>query len=445
LVNNFPVKISRFFTSLAKRLENPHIFLIVSNSGWLLFDKIIRIILAILVGAWVARFLGPTSYGQLSYALTFITLFQVIASLGADNIIVRDLIVDRNHANTTLGTIFVLRIVVGFITWLFALLVVLIINGPNDKVVILTAIAGTILIFQAADTIDLWFQSQNKNKKTVIAKLGAYVISNGIKIFLILNNAPLTAFALVLSIDSFFAAIGLFIVYRTFPVGAKWKFEFKRVKNLLHDSWTFMISGLSLMLYMRIDQLLLKSMLGSKDLGIYSAALTFSSFLPIIPMTLFTVLSPFIIEKRKQGPLVYWKALSVVFRLYAGLGIILCLLTLLSSSFLISMLYGPAYTSSIKILCIHVLTNIFIFIGIAQNFWIINENKGNLNLIKTLVGLGVALLGNLILIPVWGLYGAAITAVIVQAVSSFFINIILAPKIFKLQLLSLFQIPLKGY
>src|SRR6266699_1214854 len=86
---------------------------VIGNSGWLLLDKLIRAALGLLVGAWVARYLGPSRFGELAYVLAFIAFFQAVANLGADGIIVRDIAQKPECAPQVLGTCFALRLLAG--------------------------------------------------------------------------------------------------------------------------------------------------------------------------------------------------------------------------------------------------------------------------------------------------------------------------------------------
>lgn len=195
---------------LSERLSGNHSLLAaINNSGWLMFDKLIRLLLGLLVSAWVARYLGPAQYGELAYVLAYLAFFQAVAVLGMDGIVVRDIAKDKTKAGEILGTAFILRISVGLCCWLIAIASMGWFNGWQDRSVYITALAGASLIFQAADTIDLWFQSQSQSRRTVIAKLIAYLISNGLKILLILNQAPLLAFAVVMSVEFLLAALSL--------------------------------------------------------------------------------------------------------------------------------------------------------------------------------------------------------------------------------------------
>jgi PST family polysaccharide transporter len=72
-------------TKLSQRLSGNHNLLAaINNSGWLMFDKLIRLLLGLLVSAWVARYLGPAQYGELAYVLAYLAFFQAVAVLGMD-------------------------------------------------------------------------------------------------------------------------------------------------------------------------------------------------------------------------------------------------------------------------------------------------------------------------------------------------------------------------
>ncbi|MEL4300471.1 flippase [Shewanella xiamenensis] len=412
----------------------------INNSGWLMFDKLFRLVLGLLVSAWVARYLGPTQYGELAYVLAYLAFFQAVAVLGMDGIIVRDIAKDITKAGEILGTAFILRLLVGISCWLIAIAGMGFSNSWQDRSVYITALAGASLVFQAADTIDLWFQSQSQSKRTVIAKLTAYIISNGLKILLILNQAPLLTFALVMSIEFLLAALALAYAYRKFSSPHPWKLLKSQAFRLLKESWPFILSGLSIIVYMRIDQIMIKEILGETELGIYAAVLPLAMLWTFIPMTLTVSLAPMVARAKQESEKAYWICLSNIFRGFALLGWLICIPVALLSSFVVELLFGSEYTNGSSVLAILVFTNLFINMGVAQSLWILNDGKSKLSLYKTIVGAIVCLTVNLILIPQLGIMGAAISAVLAQLSSTMLTNIFLCRDVFILQVKSLLLI-----
>jgi O-antigen/teichoic acid export membrane protein len=418
-------------------MQHPSLQKIVRNMGWLFFDKLVRMFLGLLVGAWVARYLGPSPYGELAYVLAIIAAFQAVALLGMDGIIVRDIARNEESAGQILGTAFALRLFAGGLCWLAAVGSMAWLHGWQDRSVLIAALAGSSLIFQAADTIDLWFQSQSQSRRTVLAKLVAYILSNGIKVVLILNKAPLIAFAAVLAFDVFVAAIALIVAYYYFPCKSHLRVIKAKATCILGESWPFMLSGLSIIIYMRIDQIMIKEMLGEKELGIYSAVLPLATLWQFIPMTLVASLAPFLAKQKAESEIAYMNSLQNIFRLFSLLGWLVCLPIMLLSGVIVNILYGKAYADGASILMIYIFTNIFINMGVAQSLWLLNENKPKISLYKTLIGVLTSLIGNAILIPRMGVVGVAVVAVFAQFFSAMLSNLIFAPNIFRIQLRSL--------
>ena len=108
--------------SLQNRIEhNPNILNFLSNMSWLFMDKIIRMLIGLFIGVWVARYLGPEQFGLLNFATAFVSLFGVVAALGLQDIVVRDLVKEPELAHKTLGTAFSLQLWSGLFYFIFFL------------------------------------------------------------------------------------------------------------------------------------------------------------------------------------------------------------------------------------------------------------------------------------------------------------------------------------
>jgi O-antigen/teichoic acid export membrane protein len=410
----------------------------VANSGWLLFDKLVRALLGLLVGAWVARYLGPAQFGTLAYVVAFIALFQAIANLSGDAIVVRDLAQDRDAASEVLGSALALRLSVGLLCWLVAVACVAAFKGDEPRVVLMAAIVGGVLVFQAADTVDLWFQSQSQSRRTVLAKLCAYFLSTAAKVILIVSDAPLEAFAAVTAFDALACSVSLALAYRYLPTARPWRAVASRMRLLLIESLPFMMSGVSIMVYSRIDQIMIKEMLGDQSLGIYAAALPLSQFWQVIPLTLATSLAPFIAKRKLADEGDYRRALVIAFRAFFYVGVATVVLTWLTSRLLIHHLFGPAYAQAAAVLDIHSVSNVFCFLGIAHGLWLVNERRFAVRLYGTLLAGAITVMLNYAWLPRIGVAGAAYAAIAAQLTAAFLINRFLDPESFRMQCKAIF-------
>lgn len=263
------------------------------------------------------------------------------------------------------------------------------------------------------------------------------MISNGIKVVLILNDAPLVAFAGVIALDSLTAAVGLAVAYRRYPCPMRWTKTTHIAHQLLSESWPFVLSGMSIMVYMRIDQIMVKEMLGAQQLGIYAAVLPLATLWQIIPMTLNASLAPFVARKKAESEVAYWESLQKIFKAYALIGWLVCIPTVAVSNLAVGILFGPSYQQGSAVLSIYVFTNLFINMGVAQGLWLLNEHRAIVSLAKTFSGAVIAIVGNWLLIPHFGIIGVAIVAVLAQLTSAIVMNLFFSKRLFLIQIRSL--------
>lgn len=422
-------------------VKNLNFKIIASNSAWLLLDKFSRIGIGLLVSVWVARYLGPERFGGLAYVVSALIFFQTLAKVGLDGILVRELSSKSVDKNQVLTTAFFIKLISGLISYAIAVSVFFIFESYD--LAILMALSGIYLMFQSFDILELWFQSQSQNKKSVIAKLGAYVVVNLCRVWLIYTSKDITYFAFFIAVEMILAAMALCYVFYCSKYKFIWCFSKSLAHKLIKESWPYLLSSLSVVLYMRIDQLMLKNILDEKSLGFYAAGVAISAQLSFIPVILQKTMAPYITRVKEDNPTHYESIIKKIFLLFSISGWFICVFFYLVAEPLITFLYGKDYIASVDVFSVHIFTNLFINLGIAQSIWMILENKGKLALAKTLIGLLVCIFGNLYFIPRFGIVGAAYSAVLAQLFQAVIANAFLAPQIFLLQVKSLMLIKAK--
>jgi len=275
---------------------------ILANTGWLFADRILRMVVGLFVGVWIARYMGPEQFGVYNYALVFVSLFSALSNLGLDGIVVRNIVRDPARKDIILGTAFFLKFTGGIITLIVSVGAIMVLR-PGDSVTgWLVGITAVGAIFQAFDTIDFWFQSQVKSKYTVYVRNGAFLIITFVKILLVLTRSSLLAFACAGLAEIVVGTIGLVFAYRFHGYYLnKWRVSFQYAKELLADSWPLICSGLTVGLFMKIDQVMLREMAGNEAAGIYAAATRISEIWYFIPIIIVSSVSPAIIDAKKIG------------------------------------------------------------------------------------------------------------------------------------------------
>jgi PST family polysaccharide transporter len=400
----------------------PNLRKIIGNTGWLMIDRVARIALGLFVGVWVARYLGPMQFGSLNFAVAFVGLFGTLTTLGLEMIVVREIVRSPSETHEVLGTTLALRSTGAGVAALIAIGAIRVLQPTDHIAFLLVSILSIGVIFQAFDTIDSFFLSQVQSKITVWAKSVAFLIFAGVKILAIRIHAPLWIFAVATAGETVLGAVGLVIGYRL--TGGRilaWRARRRRAIQLLRQSWPILFSGLAVMIYMRIDTIMLKMMKGDAAAGLYAAATRVSEVWYFIPMAIVSSVSPAII-RAKERPEVYYSRLRSLFSAVTFLACVVGSCVALASHLIIRTLYSSAYSSAGPVLAVHVWASVFVFLGVAQAPWDISEDLLKMSLYRTIAGAIVNVVMNLFLIPSYSAMGAAIATVISYAISGVFAN-----------------------
>jgi polysaccharide transporter, PST family len=420
---------------------SPNFKKILGNTAWLVGDKVLRMGASLVVGVWVARYLGVQQYGLFNYAYAFASLFSPVATLGLDSIVIRELVRVPEERYKTLGTTFWLKLFGGFCSIILAVCTIFFVREDDSLTIGLVAIFASTGFFQAFDTIDLWFQSQVQSKYTVIAKNIAFAVTTVCKVILIQAQAPLIAFVCVNLLEYVLSGISLIITYSRNDSFHKWFPSILQAKKLLKDSYPLILSSFAVLIYMRIDQIMLGQMVGSNAVGTYSAAVRVSEIWYFIPTAIASSVSPSIFAV-KDDKKIYYQRIAKLLRLMVLLAIAVALPMTFLSGHIITVLFGSSYIEAGIILAIHIWASLFVFMGVATSSWFVAEGLTHLSFRRTLIGAVVNVLLNLILIPKFSGLGAAIATVISYSISDVFSNFTHAKtrKIFQLQIKSLIPI-----
>lgn len=434
--------------ALRNRIEHrPNLLAILSNTGWLFADKILRMGVGLFVGVWIARYLGPEQYGLWNFAIAFVALFGAFATLGLDSIVVRELVKNPERQNELLGTAFALKLIGAVVALFLAVVAIAFVRSGETLTLWLVALSAAGFIFQSLNVIDFYFQANVKSRYTVYAANAAFILMTLVKIVLLISSAPLIAFAWVGLGEVALTSFLLLLAYRVNHHNIRdWCYRFNTAKELLNHSWPLIFTSLAVMIYMRIDQIMLGQMLNHKSVGIYSAALRLSEVWYFIPVTVVASVYPSIIKAKQHGESFYLARLQKLYNTMVILALTVAIPMTFLSGWLVTFLYGNEYIESGKILAIHIWGSIFVFFGCAWNSWMLTEGYQKTILKLNILSLLSNVVLNFILIPKYGVTGAAFaTAISYSLGHTFFAMLFKNQKIAVVMLLRSFNFFRKPY
>ena len=391
----------------------------VRNAGWLIFGRIIHMLLSFVIGLLTTRYLGPSNYGLINYATAYGTFFTSFCTLGINSVIVKNFIDNPDEEGETIGTTLALRLASSILSICTIVGIVSIIDGNDPLILSVVVLYCLCLVFNVFDTFNYWFQAKLLSKYYAIATIVAYVIASAYRIFLLVTDKNVKWFAMANSVDSCVVALLLFIFYKM-NKGPKLSFSVKKSKELLSVSCSYILSGLMVAIYGSTDKLMLKQMLDEASVGYYSLASSISTMWVFVLSAIIVSLKPTIMKYHNEDKQLYEKTNRRLYAMIFYLSLLASICIVIIAPFFISIVYGKDYLPTVTPLRIVVWYVAFSYLGVARDIWIVCEKKQKY--LKFLYAGSAALnvILNYIMIPKMGVSGAAVATVITQ-ISTIFI------------------------
>jgi O-antigen/teichoic acid export membrane protein len=169
-----------------------------------------------------------------------------------------------------------------------------------------------------------------------------------------------------------------------------------------------------------MDKIMIKQILGStENVGLYSAAIAICGMIGFIPGAILDSGRPLIVEAKGRDEQLYQLRIR---QLSAGV-IWICVIYSIGitvfSKLAIQILYGDAYIGANLCLKIAVWYTAFSYLGSGRSLWLICEKKNKYVFLFSAMGAATNLVLNFIMIPLWGINGAAIATLLTQIMANF--------------------------
>ncbi|HEY9630752.1 MAG TPA: flippase [Coleofasciculaceae cyanobacterium] len=386
---------------------------VIANIGWLASERIFRMVVGFLTLAWTARYLGVDQFGSLNYALAFAAMFSPLFQLASDQITFRDLVNSPENKEKILGTSFLIKCVVGIVVFFLSVASILLLQGNDPLVAKLVIILATSSFFGGFGVIESWFHSQVELKYMIWARNSVFIVTTILRIAFLELKAPIELFAWLMVIESFLNMLGFVAVFKlTGNNILAWRPDWKLSKELMKLSFPLIFSTLAIVIYMRIDQVMLGQLAGSQSVGTYSAAVRLSEIWPFASTMIVKSLAPSIIAAKKISGESYYRKLQNLCNVQAILVYCVAIpMTFLSTPFVV-LVFGQEYAPAGIILSIHIWSSMFLFLGYVKEIWITTEGITWFAFAFTVVGALMNVVLNFILIPPYKEVGAAVATVI---------------------------------
>lgn len=404
----------------------------LNNFSWLFVDRVVRMGLILATTVIVSRYLGVERIGQLNYALAIVSIAMVLTSLGANEIVARDLVRHPERRDEMLGSTFAIKLA-GGIALNLGLFIYVLAKGMDTFTVFLIMITASAELLKWSTVIDYYFMSQVRGNVAAKVNIASTLISSAYKLLLVWFEAPLIWFAWGYFAETLTYTLGFVWVYqRNGLLLRAWKPRWRMVRYILDQSWPMLLYGFALQAQLKIDQVMIKDLLSKRlgesfaniELGQYSIAVKMLEAIAFMPLIVQLAVAPAIAKARIVDIDLYHERLTNQYRLMFALFLVTAVPMFFLSEWGIVLLYGEEFREAGVLLALFSFRLIFSYMGVAKGSFITNEGLFKFSLITSVLGAAVNIGLNVWLIPWLGARGAIWASAISFFVSIFVVDLL---------------------
>jgi O-antigen/teichoic acid export membrane protein len=383
---------------------------IFQNTFILISGRMVGILIAAGTSIFFARYLGSQRFGQFSSLYAYLSLFTWLASLGIEPILTREVARRRGDAGIIVATGMVLCSFFAVLTSGVAIFLAPF-SGYSESM-------QRLVVFAAVDMLLLFplrlpaiiFQADMKQWYVVFINVARQVFWFGAIVALAKIGASLPAFVLMRLAGAVLETI-LILWYSAKFIAPPYFIDLDRLIFYLKACVPLAFSSLLASIYLRIDQVMLHNLASDRVLGDYAVAVKVSELFEMLPAALlsalFPVLATYVNDKTRSQAFT-----DRVFRYMMITAGLLCVAMCVGSKIVMSLLYGPEFSQSAKLLSILVWSEFAVFFGAVVIHVLLARNCQRFLIFPTAIGAGLNVFLNIVFIPRYAASGSAWASVL---------------------------------
>lgn len=384
---------------------------IIRNLFWAALGKIVNLLSGLLVGIIVARYLGPEQYGLMNYVISYVFLFQTFALFGFDSIEIREEARGQKPFTTIIGTAFYLKLFLGCCFVILAIFTSWIMEA-DGYTTLLIAIYSLVVVLNSLIVIRNYFTAIVQNEYVVKAEISRTIISIIVKLTLLFLNANLTWFIVAYMFDFVLLGTGYVMVYQT-KIGSlrEWHFDRDYAKFLLKESFPLLLTNTAVIIYQRIDQVMIGSMINKSAVGFFSVAAKFTEVLVFLPMILAQTITPTLVKVRERSILEYQIKAQQFMNLSFWLSLLAAALVSMLAYWIVRYTFGAAYSPAVAVLQVMAFKAASVALSNTAGAMLVTEGLQRYAIFRDSFGCVVCVLLNYLLLPRYGIMAAAFVSI----------------------------------
>lgn len=380
--------------------------MIIRNISWLALSQVVRLALALFIGAWLTRSIGPEANGLLGTAAVIGALAGFVADFGIRQVLVKELAARPQDAAALFGT--AARITTAFGLVMFAVALALSWYWGGSELAVLGMVMYAPLFLQGWITVLSRWEAGHESHRTAKLNLAANLISSALKVACILTGANLVFAAATFAMDALSGAVMAW----SWAARRGWLRDLRLwdgafARTLLRESLPLFLAHSGTLLLLKLDQLMVFKIAGAGEAGIYAAATRLSEVVYALGPMLIIAFLPRLSESYERDRPRYARQRGVLFGVMTTAAYVSILGWWLLGGGITRLLYGPAFAAAAGIIMVHCIAALPFLHGELRNSVLVVERQSYAGAQTAFAGVIINIGLNLLLIPRHGALGAA--------------------------------------
>lgn len=388
---------------------------IVKNASWIIVCRVLQSLLSVVIAMLTARYLGPSNFGVVNYAASLTAFFAPIMYLGFNSTIVQELVLKPEDDGKIMGTAMGMSLMSALLCMLGVTAFVSVANPNEPETLLVCALYSTLLIFQAVDLLQYWYQYKYMSKIASIAMLVSYAAAAVYKIVLLVSGRGVVWFSVANSIEYMLIAMILYVMYRR-KGGKPLTFSWNLGTRMVAKSWFYILSSLMVTLYSHMGKVCINLLLDEASTGYYSAAVAVITMTSFVFMAIVDSFRPEVLKHTEAAALD--RSMIQLFAVVFYVALLQCLGIVLLAKPIVYILYGAAYAPAVGAVQVGIWYTIVSYMAYARGVWVLAKGLQKYLWILNLVGAVTNITLNILLIPIIGIVGAAAASVLTETVTN---------------------------
>ena len=393
---------------------------IFKNICWLFFDRIFILILQFFIGVKIANYYGSENFGMYNYAMSIVSFSSILFELLNDRVIKK--FFKGNNFSNIVYNVNIFRNFMAIIVLTFTVIVGSIFKLSYLLYFTLILLCIDNLLVTSTQGIEIYFDYKLNSKNLVILNNMIKLLSYLLQYIYIIFGYSIIIVPIVRCVGSLLRMIMLKQMYKQIylkNIVFSLKINVGLIKNIIKESIYLWMSFIGFIIYTQTDKIMLGSMLGNKEVGIYSIAANLTQVLAILITPIQVSIFPKMVELYNKDYQEYYKFYFYISLLVTQVYFILCIISIIVVSKLFLKIFSYDYVLAIPVYSILVVSVFLKANGILQAGHITIKNITKKILYKTFTGIFLNIILNYYFINTYGVIGAALATIITHFITLF--------------------------